>query len=342
MNQRLSKMLAAVGISLLIAGCGGGGVIGAILGLIAVGDVIGDVTDLLDGGDDGTDVKVYFDGQPLDVQPSNGRLQLRGLPEGRHLLQVTSGSYEGAVTIVDVQPDADLHLGDLTPDPDGGGRIRGTVTVQEGDGSTHAAARTIVYAVPGGAPLVGQGAQTVNLPPAGTHYAAFTDGNGDYEIDAVSPGDYLVTAAIAGLATDVRLVQDLDPRETVDDVDLTLQADASQTTGRAMGTVAGPAGGGTRSLRDAALRASTAFTPPVPQDTIDRVAAASGAALRASPWFTWSVLSTLTDAGGSYELPLPSGAARIDCFSYDYRPAFRDVSVFLGGTVQADFDLEER
>ncbi len=341
MIHRACKLLVVSTIAVILAGCAGGGLL-ALLGLIAVGNVVTEVTDLI-GGNDPDELDVYLDGQLLPEHPdSSGDLRLQGLPEGRHLLQVIAPNrHDGAVALVTVDPDASLQLGDL--DSEEGGRIRGRVTVQDAGGPARAAVRVPVYAIPGGAALVATGASRVDVPPDGTHFVAFTDGNGNFSLDAVAPGDYLVTAAVAGYDADARLVEGLSAGQVVRDQDLTLAADGI-ATGSARGVVAGEVGGGTQSLPGAALRADlpAAFEPAVPQDVIDRIAAESGSALRASPWFRWQVLSTLTDAGGSWSLRLPVGTSRISCFAYAYRPGFLDVPVAAGATSQTDFTLQHR
>jgi len=341
MIRRACKLLVVPTIAIILGGCAGGGLL-ALLGLIAVGNVVTDVTDLLSGNAP-DELDVYLDGQLLPEHPDNdGDLALEGLPEGRHLLQIIAPNrHDGAVALVNVDPDASLQLGDL--DSEEGGRIRGRVTVQDAGGPARAAVRTPVYAIPGGASLVATGAALVEVPPNGTHFIAFTDGNGNFSLDAVAPGDYLVTAAVAGYDADARLVEGLSAGQVVRDQDLALAADGV-ATGSAGGVAAGEVGGGTQSLPGAALRADLpgTFEPDVPQDVIDRIAAESGAGLRASPWFRWQILSTLTDAGGSWSLRLPVGTSRISCFAYGYRPGFLDVPVAAGAHSRTDFTLERR
>ncbi|MGD9497892.1 MAG: hypothetical protein AB7Y46_16435, partial [Armatimonadota bacterium] len=150
MVRRLPVLIAAALVTMLLVGCGGGGLLGALLGLIAVGDVVGDLSDLM-GGEDPHELDVYLDGQLLPVHPdAGGVLRLRGLPEGQHLLQaIASSRYRGAIVLIDVEPNADLRLGALQSQV--GGRIRGTVMVESAQGSELPASRVAVYAIPGGA-----------------------------------------------------------------------------------------------------------------------------------------------------------------------------------------------
>lgn len=339
MVRTLLKLLAAGALLALLAGCGGSSLL-ALLGLIQVGDLIGNVEDLI-GGDDPQQMDVYLDGQLLPVTPnSNGVLRLNGLPEGRHLLQVIAPSRErGAVATVNVTPNSELRLDNLPSAV--GGRIRGQVVLEDTEGAQRPAVRVPVYAIPGGAANVGAGAPLVRIPPEGTHYVVFTDGLGNFSIDAVAPGDYLVTAAVPGYAGDVLLVQALGERQTLRDMDLTLVADGGQA-GAVFGNVEGQLGGGTQSLGGASVRATpdTPFRPALSRDTIDRIAAQANSALRASPWFEWRVLSALADNGGSYRLDLPPGSARVAAFAYGYRPGYVDTTVTAGVERRLDLTLQ--
>ncbi len=342
MTARLPRLLVVAVLVTLLAGCGGGGLFGALLGLVAVGNVIGELGNLI-GGDDPDEFDVYLDGQLLPEHPDGGgNLHLRGLPEGRHLLQIIAPSrYRGAVSLITVDPDTDLPLNNLQHQV--GGRIRGTVTVQETGGATRAAARVPVYAIPGGAQAASIGAPIVQVPPDGTYYVMYTDGNGQFSLDAGATGDYLVTAVVAGCDADARLVQGLGERQTLRDMDLTRVADGV-ATGIVRGAANEQVAGGTQSLAGASLRAGLqlGLLPDVPQATIDRIAAASGVALRPSPWFQWHVLSTLSDAGGTYVLDLPAGNSRITCFAYDHQPGYRDAVVVNAADLRVDFTLQPR
>ncbi len=341
MIRRALKLLAVPAIAIILGGCAGGGLL-ALLSLIAVGNVVTQVTDLV-GGNDPDELDVYLDGQLLPVHPDgDGDLHLQGLPEGRHLLQIIAPNrQDGAVTLVTVDPDSSLQLGALQSQQ--GGRIFGRVTVQDAGGPARAAVRVPVYAIPGGAALLTPGSPVVDVPPNGTHFVTFTDGNGSFRLDAVAPGDYLVTCAVAGYDTDVRLVTGLSAGQVARDQDLALVADHI-AAGSASGVVDGEVGGGTQSLPAAAVRAHlpAGFAPDVPQEVVDRIAAEAGASLRSSPWLRWQILSTLSDAGGSWSLALPTGTSRISCFAYYYRPGFLDVAVTAGANTRTDFTLQRR
>lgn len=341
MHYRLVRLGAIAGVALILAGCAGGGLT-ALLGLIGIGGAVAQLDNLF-GGDTEDNANVLLDGQVIrTVSRGTSELRLRGLPEGRHLLQVVSSEFRGVVRLIDVDADSDLQLGRL--EAEDGGLVRGRVTVRDTDGSVRAAARVPVYAIPGGAVNVAAGQPVTAIPPAGTHYVVYTDGNGNYELSAMTPGDYLVTATVAGYMADVQLVEGLQATQRQRNTDLELLQDASVATGQAAGVASGRTGGGSMSLGGASLRARLGggYAPGIPQASIDRIETRYGAALRAAPWFRWQVLSTLADSGGSYALPLPPGTPRIDCFAYGYQPAFREPAIVAGQTTQADFTLEQR
>lgn len=341
MRHKLTRLAAIAVITFVLAGCGGGG-LAALIGLGAIGNAFGDIGDLFDdGGDDEADV--LLDGQVIRaVDRGTDNLRLRGLPEGRHLLQIVVNDFRGVVRLINVDANSDLQLGRLQAAD--GGLVRGTVMLREGDGSTRPAVRVPVYAIPGGASNVAAGQPRTTIPPIGTHYVVYTDGNGEYELGAMTPGDYLVTAVVAGYMADVQLIEGLQIDQRQRNKDLELAADGGARTGEAAGVVQGQAGGGAVSLAGASLRAAlpAAYAPGIPQATINRIANRSGSALRASPWFEWTVLATLADAGGSYRLPLPPGTPRVQAFAYDYQPALRDPTITVGVTTAVDFTLNER
>lgn len=341
MQQRLARLGAIAGMALILAGCAGGG-IATLLGLVGIGGAVGELRDLFGGSGDGQ-ADVLLDGQVIrTINRDNNDLRLRGLPEGRHLLQIIATDFRGVVRLINVDPDSDLQLGELQAED--GGQVTGTVTLRDTDGSIRAASRVPVYAIPGGAANVAAGQPVSTIPPIGTHYVAYTDGNGDYALSALTPGDYLITAAVAGYMADVKLVEGLQVEQRKRGTDLELVQDAGAPAGRAQGVASGRTGGGSVSLGGASLRGhlDTAYAPGIPQDSINQIANRYGAPLRDAPWFRWQVLSTLSDPGGSYDLPLPPGTPRIDCFAYDYRPAYQEPAIAAGQTTQTDFTLDSR
>lgn len=338
MKRWTAIIVGAALVSILVAGCGAVGLIGLLVTLVRAGDAITQVDDLL-GGDDPATLRVLLDGQELPVVPEDdGSLVLAGLPEGNHLLQlVAKNGFRGAVSNINVVPDSRVNIPEQTVII--GGRLRGTVKL----GSTPAR-RVMVVAIPNwAASLEKAKAAPIVIPPSGTYYAGFTDANGAYSLDAVAPGSYLVTTAVTGYMADVKLVNIPAPGRTLD-VKLTLQRNVSAPFGTLNGVVRGAILGGTQSLANTRLTASRAvpFEPVVPQAVIDTIAVASGLTLSDSPWFQWTELATLTDAGGGYQLRAAPGANRLDCFAYDYKPGFKNVQVANGVNTNTEFNLQPR
>ena len=343
MTRRLLTLVAGAAlVAVLVAGCGGAGLIGALLTLIQNGDVVAQVNDIL-GGDEPEQFVVLLDGQPLPVTPDdNGDLELNGLPEGGHLLQIVApNNFRGGVALINVEADTRVNVPAIPAVI--GGRILGKVQLDNGAGGLSPARRVLVVALPGGATLVSGAGSPVAVPPTTTYYAGYTDANGDYALNAVEVGDYLVTAAVAGYQADARLVTIPAARRTLR-ADLALVRQINSPSGPATGTVRGELLNGSVSLGNARVTATPPqpFQPQVPQTVIDTIAAASGQTLRPSPWFAWTQLSTLSDAGGSYDIRSLPGTNRLACFAYDYKPGYRDVNFINTALIYIDLSLRPR
>lgn len=329
MKSRVSKLLAVAIVTVALVGCGGG--IGALLQLIRAGDVVASIHDGLFGPDDSGEATVYLNGQPIaEISEDNAQLQLRSVPAGRHRIHVIASDYRGATSVFTVVPDSSAEI-ELHPFV--GGQIAGRVSLAGGAG----AARALVYAVPEWVEDFGS-EDSMQLPGSQPPYAAYTDANGNYELSALQVGTHLVIATVAGYMADMQLVA-VGERDTVQGVDLTLQADPNADAGRVTGLVESRRTG---SLPNASLRAQLAgapYVPDVPQETVDRITGEAGTAQL--PEFRFTVLSTLTRADGIYRLPLVAGSWEIDCFRYGYRAVAADIEVREGAATTADFRLEE-
>jgi len=339
MKHNATRFVAIAVITVVLAGCGGG--VTALLGLIGIGSTVADISDLFSGSNE-QDADVLLDGQVIrTVDRGNSTIRLQGLPEGRHLLQIVASDSRGILRVINVDAGSDVQLGELQAQD--GGLVSGRVTLKASDNSVRAAARVPVYAIPGGAARVAAGSGVTSLPPATTHYVTYTDGNGEYSLRALAPGDYLVTAAVGGYMADVQFIQALTVDQRQRNKNLELDED-NVSVGAAAGVVLGRTSGGSSSLGGASLRArlSGGYSPDIPQDTINRIENAYGGDLRGAPWFQWQVLSTLADPGGSYQLSLPAGTPRIDAFSYGYQPTYREPAIVAGTTTAVDFTLEDR
>ncbi len=343
MSTHKGALLGAVAaiLAVVLVGCGGG-LLETLLGLVSLGNAVGDVRDLFDEGDNAAEFRVLLDGQLLPVHPAaNGDLTLTGLPEGQHLLQVVKPNrVVGSVTMVTVAAGTSMDVGSL--EAVHGGRITGSVEAEAAGGGLLPARRVLVVAIPGGAAAVdATHTEAITVPPAATYYAAYTDGNGDFSLDALEPGDYLVTAALAGHKADVQLIQGLVAGQGVRNLALELAVDPDAAYGEIGGVVSGSVQGGTQSLSNALLKVRLAqgFRPKIPAPVRDRIAQESGTTLMTARWFAWKKLSTLTDAGGSYQWPCMPGNLRLDCFAYGYKSEYQDIVVTGGGTTFANFTL---
>ena len=340
-HKRVLLGVVAATLATVLVGCGGG-LLGILLGLVGLGNAVGDVRDLFDDGDDPGEFRVLLDGQLLPVHPTaNGNLTLTGLPEGQHLLQVVKPNrVVGTVTRINVTAGASVNVGSLQAVH--GGRITGSVKAEAVGGGLFPARRVLVAAIPGGAVAVdATHTEAITVPPATTYYAAYTDGNGDFALDALAPGDYLITAAVAGHVADVQLIQGLVAGQGIPNLALELAADPDATHGTISGFVSGSIGGAAQSLPGAVLEVPLAqgFRPKIPTALRDRIAQDSGTTLMTPRWFKWTKLSTLTDAGGSYQLPCVLGSLRPHAFIYGYESGYQDISVTEGGTTSASFTL---
>lgn len=338
MQQRLTRLLAIATITLILAGCGGGGM-ATLLGLVSIGEAVGDIQNLFDDGGDDTEqtADVLLDGQFI-TEVEDSTVELSGLPEGEHRLQIVSSDHRGVITTITVDRDSPFPLDGLVAQD--GGYASGTVMLQDGTNPPSPAANIPVYAISGGIDTV-QNSAPITIPPGRDYYVVYTNDAGEFEFRALWGSRYLITSAIAGFRADVELVDDLDATN----IDLTLVRDGTQQTGRAAGNITGQTetnAAATVALNTASVRASlgTAFAPQLRQQSVTEIED-QYENLPDEPWFQWTVLATLSDSSGYFELPLPPGSPRLDCFAYGYQPKFVEPEIAAGDVVPVDFALEQ-
>lgn len=334
MKQGLPKLVAVIVISLALAGCSGGLGVGTLLGLVDVGEIVAGIGAGLFGPGQPSTAQVYLDGQPIrEISAGDTEVALTDIPAGDHRLHVVVSARNGATSIINLEPGRTVSA-PLTAYA--GGRITGTVTLQDGEAGAVAAERVMVYAIPGGGQLLLDGG-TVALPGDMPPYAAFTSTTGAYDLSALEPGSYLVIAAVAGYMTDLHLVE-LSAGQTRSNVDLVLRRDGSLQPGRVSGIVRSTAGIG---LANGSVRAHLAngYQPAIPQEAVDRIAEATG--ITELPVFRFEVLSTLTAPDGRYRLPLMAGSPELHGFVFGNRPAMQEVNVVAGQVTTANFELRD-
>lgn len=343
MKRSLAKWVAVCVITMALAGCAGGLGVGTLLGLvdISVGDVIAEIGQGLFGIGTPTETgtaRVFLNGHLIDeISAGDANVSLRGLPEGRHLLHVTATDFRGVARVVDVRRNRETDV-DLS-EPYEGGLIRGRVELDT-DGRLSNAARVLVYAIPDGIEVLEDG-DDVRLPGNEPPFAIYTSEDGAFTFRALPRNrDYLIIAAVAGYATDMRLVRNLAERQRRENVNLTLSSVPGLSPGRVIGVVQSEAEEGAASRR-ASLRAqlhSDPYVPAVPETTAERIMEDTEITELAA--FRFEVLATLTDERRAYRLPLMPGKWQIECFEFGHRGRAGEVEVRSGQRTTADFHLE--
>lgn len=303
------------------------------------------------------------------------------LPPGSYVVKASARGYQVATDIVDIKGlvTTALDFGLLRLPPEGIGRVYGKVAA-ELNGEVVPVAGAVVILAPKGAPrppqpnmfssvkvseLVaahpnalskGKDKEQVVIPPAfGRLYFAFTDADGNYEINDVKPGEYKAVAFKEGYGSDEKDVQ-VKPNEGVR-VDFMLKAGLGIVQGR---------------VSDAETK------EPIEGATI--IATHFG-----DPWWLWNKWSelrdqpgilvsprhgkrgvipmpslkpirppkklppirppmragTTTDKDGFYKLVLPKGEWFISVWKDGYMPHGAVVNVSAGQMVEQNFELRK-
>lgn len=343
LRHTLASPLAALLIVTLLAGCGG--TLALLFKLASVGHLIGNVTDLVDRfGKSSTEYAVFFDGYPLGQRPDNtGKLDLRGLPAGRHLISVIDKDYRtGFHQAVDIVAGDDaLQLAGYNPVQ--GAIISGKVERETSDGGRSQVARTLVIAVFNGADMLRtNGGRTMTVPPSevsSEYIMGYTDSTGAYRLGPARYGTWLVTTALPGHYGDARVVVTSGTGDSRNQ-NLLLAPQQANPTGTMSGSVTRSA---TQGIADA-LVYTNLQEPYQVQLTAQRaaeIANSTGFGMIAQPWFAWTSLGTITDASGAYSLSSRMGKQTATAFKYGFRAKSWDGNLGLGVTPM-DFDLSPR
>lgn len=334
-------LTTAVLLICVLGGCAGLGLLTLVFRAIAVGQLIGQISDFF--GHDSTEFTLFLDGYNTGVKPNpSGALDLTGLPPGHHLLTVATDDRRlGFHLHVFIVENQSVNLGEVTPIQ--GGIISGRVTHQVGDAQVPMPG-VLVAAVLGGGEVIRAGTgRQVTLPPISdtdTVIMGFTDANGNYRLGPASFGQWIVTTAYAGQYADAVLAN-VAALNDANDVNLALRQDPTAAApGSIQGTVVRAGGGAI----DRALVQLVLGSPLAPLVDPTRAAALESQVgpLLDQPWFLWSVVATETNSAGGYSLAGPAGDHEVLGFKYGFRAQSAAVTLNAGEVVTGDFTLEER
>jgi hypothetical protein len=330
-------------LTVLLTGCGG--TLALLFKLVSVGQIVGNVTDLVDRfGKSSTEYAVFFDGFPLGQRPDNtGRLDLRGLPAGKHLISVIDGDYRtGFHQTVDITPGDDgLQLSGYNPVQ--GAVISGRVERETSGGGRSQVAHTLVVAIFNGASMLqNSGGSIISIPPPDEsveYIMGYTDSTGTYRLGPAKYGSWLVTTTLPGHYGDARVVVTSGGGDSRNQ-NLMLTAQQANPVGTIMGSVTRSA---TQGIADALVytQLQEPYRVQVTSQCAAEVANDSGFALIQQPWFAWTVLGTVTDQSGAYSLSSRMGRQTVTAFKYGYRAKSWEGDPGLG-TSRIDFDLSAR
>lgn len=343
LRARLLHPLAALLVVVMLTGCAGG--LGLLLQLVAAGNLIGDVSNLLTRFEKpATEYRVFFDGYPLGQRPDNtGRLDLRGLPAGRHLLSVVDTEYRtGFHQIVNVVAgDTALQLADYNPVF--GAVISGRVERETATGGRSQVARTLVVAILNGANMLQQGAgETISIPPTDdsvTYIMGYTDDTGIYRLGPAIYGSWLVLTAMPGHYGDARVVVTSGAGDSANQ-NLLLPLQQASPVGAMLGSVTQTSGQG---IAEALVytQLQQPYQVEVAGQRATEVSNSAGFALIAQPWFAWNRLGAITDGAGIYALSSRPGVQTVTAFKYGFHAKLWNGELGLGAT-RLDFDLTPR
>ena len=289
--------------------------------------------------DDVAVYRVLVDGYDVGSTPSPaGILNLAGIAGGDYLVSVAKHPTKrsGLHELLNIVPGLSVSLRRFNPFE--GGVITGTVRRDSAAGPLVANVR--VVAIKDAATLLAGGSGPIDIPQSvGTsieYMMAYTDDKGSYRLGPATSGKWLVTAAIAGHAADVKHVDVLVGGDR--NAALVLTADAGASVGHVRGTVTAAGGA---PLAEPLLTATLGapFVPTIEASTRTQVGAAAGVTMPAGAWFRWHTLTDIGPSQGQYLLDLPPGAHNIGAYKFRYRAKDADITVTTGVLATLDFSL---
>ena len=186
------------------------------------------------------------------VQP-DGTFELDGVPPGNQAITADNGSgTQGAVVVVPVTPGGTAIAGVLDLGPVG--TLSGTVVSTSGNAPLGG---SVVVATP--AQSVGEA--LTDLPNGCPSFIAFTDSSGNYSLQDLPPGSYLVTANDQGFTGGTQTVT---VAATVTTSASFTLAPLSATSGTVSGTLTTTVNGVSVPVRDALVYLDTSADPGLP------------------------------------------------------------------------------
>jgi hypothetical protein len=343
--------LIAIGLTLVLAGCGGGGDDAATQPPnTSTSSIEGEVE--VQGA--ATDYDLLLDGQPVPgALRADGTYVIEDVPPGQHRVAVIArDGMEGGYATVDVPDGQRARAPRIVPGA--GGQIVGIVTVVE-DGALRPLAGVEVAAQPAmmilpadEGPDPGDERPSIYPPPVDLPtFETFTDADGSFVIPAVPPGEYSVSVAEPTMEDAWQWVRVRAGRSAV--ADFRLRPAIEPGVGTVEGIVTGRSDGLLEPLGGARVTVISGspwepLGPPAPPvETADRTAEPDEPPMPdpdalAPPRF--EAVSTLTDADGSFSLNAPAGHARIEVYLPGWSPVRREIQIRADETVRQDFELE--
>ncbi|MBI3945688.1 MAG: carboxypeptidase regulatory-like domain-containing protein [Armatimonadetes bacterium] len=340
----------AVG-GLVLVGCGGGG--GSAAPPAGDGVIRGTVA--LPQGQSPADVVVRVEGTELQTRPGpDGRFEIRGVPTGVHTVSaVAAGSNLGASAAVRLDAAGVAFVVNLSLAP--GGQIAGIITAFTADGGLQVRAGARITARPGDSLPVPMGYPSsvgstgAEAPDPDIRLVATSDADGTFAIKGVTPGSYIVSAALDPFPPQERWVY-IAVGSTAP-ADFTFGAPAEPRFGQVTGKVSSKSDGqpvpGAAVWADVPLiMAASGWADALPTAGTGAVGGVvAGGQGSAAPSIyplppIWEGVHAITDASGVYTLKLPVGHYAIRCQHRDFREAVAEVDVRADQSAALDFALD--
>ncbi len=339
---RYLTVAVAVLLVVMLVGCGAAALLG-LMKLIGVGYVVGQLDDTFFGGEDPTTYRVYMDGYDIGSSPGpNGKVNLNGLPEGLHLISISSADKDrGWHELLQIVRGQTADISNINAIE--GATVAGTVSRELAGGGTSLMSGVLVVAVKDAATMLQTGGSgPIYLPPDSlpstlTYLAGYTDDQGHYLPGPAEYGNYIVVVAAAGSESDAAYVE-VSASHNATTVNLVLPQDATQNPGRVSGAISVARVG--QVLLTAEL--DRVYRTPISSALRQQIQQQSGLLLTAEPWFRFRTLTKLSDDLGHYEMDLPAGRHNLQAFKFGFRAKEVWVDVGAGGLTLQDFTLEAR